>query len=212
MAESSESHDFAIVELSFNDLLESDTEMDDGLPEFDADDILGLHAEEDPEEDLLCVEPSDATMEQANPGDAVRFHTQEAVEVILHLSTADLQDQLDNEPAEQFLVPVATKSSYTTSETTPRDDSQITDEIDFLVEDLEYDSNDSGHWSTGVNIPDNAEWYMSHVPDWEPGFNAWCSAHHGLAFHHMLPHCIVQCTTCMAQVSLTSDRFWYSQN
>ncbi len=95
---------------------------------------------------------------------------------------------------------------------TTKDDAEITDEIDFDVDDTGYDSDDSRCWSTGVNVPDDAEWCMSHVPDWEPGFNAWCSAHHGQAFHCMLPHCVVQCTMCLAMFSLTSDGFWYSQN
>ncbi len=209
MAESSETHalpDFAVVELS----------LDDGLPEFDADDILGLHAEEDPEEDLLGVEASDASMEPADPDDALCLQGREAVEAILHLNVGlgapDLQEPLDTEPTTAFPVPVTTTGCYTTSETPLKDDTQTTDEIDFLAEDVECDSNDSGHWSTEVNIPDAAEWCMSNVPDWEPGFSAWCNAHHGPAFHHMLPHCVVQCTTCLAMFSLTSDGFWYSQN
>ncbi len=219
MAESSETHalpDFAVVEISFDDLLESDLELDDGLPEFDADDILGLHAEEDSEEDLLGIEPSDASMEPADPDDALHFHGREAVEAILHLNAnegaPDLQKQLDTEPATAFPVPITTTGCYMTSETMPRDNTQTTGEIDFSVEDVEYNSDDSGCWSTEVNVPDDAEWCMSNVPDWEPGFNAWCSAHHGLAFHRMLPHCVVQCTMCLATFSLTSDGFWYSQN
>ncbi len=219
MAESSEMHalpDFAVVEISLDDLLEGDLRMDDGLPEFDADDILGLHTEEDPEEDLLGVEASDASMEPANPDDVLHFHGREAVKAILHLNVdagaPHLQEQLDTKPATAFPVPGATTGCYMTSEATPKDDTQTMDEIDFPVEDIEYNSDDSGHWSTEVNVPDDAKWCMSNVPDWEPGFNAWCSAHHGLAFHRMLPHCVVQCTACLAMFSLTSDGFWYSQN
>ncbi len=219
MAESSETHalpDFAVVEISLDDLLESDPKMDDGQPEFNADNILGLHAKEDPNEGLLGAETSDASMEQADPDDVLHLHGREAVEAILHLSTSegapDLQDQLDSEPAAAFPVPVSTTGCYTTSETPPTDDTQTTEEIDFPVEDIEYDSDDSGCWSMEVNVPDDAEWCMSNVPDWEPSFSAWCSAHHGPAFHRMLPHCVVQCTTCLATFSLTSDGFWYSQN
>ncbi len=93
-----------------------------------------------------------------------------------------------------------------------RDNAQMTDEIDFPESDFEYDSDDSGCWSMEVNPPDDAKWCMSHVPDWEAAFSVWCSAHQGQAFHRMLPHCTIQCTTCLATFSLTSDGFWFSQN
>ncbi len=209
MAESSETHaipDFTVVELSLDDLLEGDLRLDDGLPEFNADDILGLHAKEDPEEDLLGAEASDAALEPADQVDALHLQGREAVKAILHLKVSlkapALQEPLDTEPTR----------SYTTSETTPNADAQTTDDVDFPVDNIAYDNDDSGHWSTEVNIPDNTEWCMSNVPDWEPSFNAWCSTHHGPAFHCMLPHCVVQCTTCLMTFSLTSDGFWYSQN
>ncbi len=209
MAESSETHvfpDFAELELSLDDLLECDPGLDDGLPDFDPDDVLGLHAKEGPTEDLWGAEASDAEMESTNQDDALHLQGREAVEVILclnvSLDASSLQEPLGTEPS----------SCYTTSETTPGDDAQMTDEIDFPVTDIEHNSNDSGRWSMEVDIPDDAEWCMSNVPDWEPGFNAWCSAHHGPAFHRMLPHCVTQCTTCLAMFSLTSNGFWYSQN
>ncbi len=52
--------DFDVMELSFDDLLEGDLRLDDGLPDNDSDDVLGLHANEDPDEDLLGVDSSDA--------------------------------------------------------------------------------------------------------------------------------------------------------
>ncbi len=209
MAESSSTHaipDFTVVELSLDDLLEGDLRLDDGLPEFDADDILGLHAEEDPEEDLLGAEVSDAVLEPADQVDALHLQGQEAIEAILCLNVSleapALQEPLDTEPTR----------SYTTLEMMPNDDAQTTDDIDFPVDDIAYDSDDSGRWSMEINIPNDAEWCMSNVPDWEPGFNAWCSAHHGPAFHRMLLHCVVQCTMCLMTFSLTSDGLWYSQN
>ncbi len=63
MVESTEAHvqpDFDVMELSFDDLLEGDLRLDDGLPDNDSDDVLGLHANEDPDEDLLGVDSSDA--------------------------------------------------------------------------------------------------------------------------------------------------------
>ncbi len=94
----------------------------------------------------------------------------------------------------------------------PKDDSQMTDEIDFPVNDVKYDSDDSGWWGTEVNPPDDTVWCMSNVPDWEAGFSAWCTAHQGQAFHRMLPNCMIQCTVCLSTFSLTTNRFWYSQN
>ncbi len=139
MAESSETHafpDFAIVELSLDNLLEGDLRLDDGLPEFDADDILGLHAEEDPEEDLLGVEASDASMEPADQDDVLRLQGQEAVKAILRLNIGlgapDLQEPLDTEPTAAFSVPATTTGCYMTSETMPTDDTQTTGKIDFV--------------------------------------------------------------------------------
>ncbi len=219
MAESTEVHvqpDFEVMELSFDDLLVGNVRLDDSLPVDDSDDVLGLHAEEDPNEDLLGIDSSDAALEQSDLDHAIRLYEHEAIAVILRLSTspsaADLQDIFNSEPTEKPPTPDKTSDNYTTTETTTKDDAEITDEIDFDIDDTGYDSNDSGRWSTGVNVPDDAKWCMSHVPDWESSFNAWCSVHHGQAFHRMLPHCVVQCTTCLATFSLTSDGFWYSLN
>ncbi len=210
-------HAFADVtdmETSDDDLLASELSMGDGLPEFDQANVLGLHADNNDdafEEEMWSVEGHDDAVEDTDVDDALHLHVNEAIEAILHLSsnkvTSPLQEQLHSE------MPAMTKADdYTTSETAPRDNAQTTDEIDFHESDFEYDSNDSGHWSTEVNPPDAAEWCMSHVPDWEAGFSTWCSVHQGQAFHRMLPHCTIQCTTCLATFSLTSDGFWSSQN
>ncbi len=160
---------------------------------------------------MWSIEGRDDEVEDADVDDALHLHVNKAIEAILRLNsnevTSSLQEQLHSEtPA------TAKADDYTTSEMAPRDDAQMTDEIDFPESNFEYDSDDSGHWSTEVNPPDDAEWCMSHIPDWEAGFSAWCSAHQGQAFHQMLPHCTIQCTTCLAMFSLTSDGFWFSQN
>ncbi len=200
--------DFTDLEASLDKLLEGDTQLDDGLPDFDPDDVLGLHTEEGPAEHLWGTEASDVEMETTDPEDALHLHGRAAVEAILRLNVglnpSSLQEPLDTEPS----------SSYTTSETMLGDDAQMTDEIDFPVTNDTFDCNtdDFEQWSMEIDIPDGAEWCMSNVPDWEPGYNAWCSAHRGSAFHRMLPHCVTQCTTCLATFSLTSDGVWYSQN
>ncbi len=76
MAESSETHafpDFTDLEASLDDLLEGDPKLDDGLPDFDPDDVLGLHAEEGPAEDLWGTEASDAEMESTNQDNALHL-------------------------------------------------------------------------------------------------------------------------------------------
>ncbi len=193
--------DVTDMEMSDDDLLASEFSVGNGLPEFDPADVLGLHADDDDtfEEEMWSIEGRDD------------LHINEAVEVILCLNSSEvaspLQEQLHSK------MPATTKADdYTTSETAPRDDTQTTDEIDFHESDFEYNSDDSGHWSTEVNPPDDAEWCMSHIPNWEAGFSAWCSVHQGQAFHRMIPHCSIQCTTCLAMFSLTSDGFLFSQN
>ncbi len=205
--------DITNMEMSDDDLLASEFSMGDGLPEFDPANVLGLHAAayDTFEEEMWSVEGRDDEVEDADADDALHLHVNEAIEVILRLNSNEvaspLQEQLHSE------MPATTKvDDYMTSEMAPRDDAQTTDEIDFPESDFEYDSDDSGHWSTEVNPPDDAEWCMSHVPDWEAGFSMWCRAHQGQAFHRMLPHCTIQCTMCLATFSLTSDGFWFSQN
>ncbi len=208
-------HAFADVtdmEMSDDDLLASELSMGDGLPEFDPADVLGLHADDDAfEEEMWSIEGHDDEVADTDTDNVLHLHINEAVEAILHLNSSEvaspLQEQLHDE------MPVTTKADdYTTSETVPRDDAQTTDEIDFHESNFEYNSDDSGHWSMEVNPPDDTEWCMSHVPDWEAGFSTWCSAHQGQAFHRMLPHCTIQCTMCLATFSLTSNGFWFSQN
>ncbi len=205
--------DITDMEMSDDDLLASELSVGDGLPEFDPADVLGLHADDDDafEEEMWSVEGHDDEVADADADDALHLHVNEAVKVILRLSSSEvvspLQEQLHDE------TPAMTKADdYTTSEMVPRDDTQMTGEIDFQESDFDHDSDDSGRWSTEVNPPDDAEWCMSHIPDWEAGFSAWCSAHQGQAFHRMLPHCTIQCTTCLATFSLTSDGFWFSQS
>ncbi len=209
--------DIVDLEISDDDVLASKFEVGDSLPDLSPADILGLHADEDDafEEDLLATECRNAEMEDADADDEVHLHMQEAIEALLHLncnsSVPTLQGQPDSETTAALPV-LMTMTSCTTSEMPLKDNSQMTDEIDFPVNDVEYDSNDSGQWSTEVNPPDDAVWCMSNVPDWEAGFNAWCSVHQGQVFHRMLPHCMIQCTVCLATFSLTTDGFWYSQN
>ncbi len=209
-------HAFADVtnmEMSDDDLLASELSVGNGLPEFDPADVLVLHADDDAafEEEMWSTEGRNDEVADADTDDALHLHVDKAVEAILHLNgskvASPLQEQLyDGTPA-------TTKADdHTTLETVPRDDAQTTGEIDFHESDFDYDSDDSGRWSMEVNPPDDAEWSMSHVPNWEAGFSAWCSAHQGQAFHRMLPHCTIQCTMCLATFSLTSDRFWFSQN
>ncbi len=205
--------DITDMEMSDDDLLASELSVGNGLPEFDSADVLGLHADDDDtfKEEMWSTEGRDDEVADTDADIALHLHINEAVEAILYLNSSKvaspLQEQLHDE------TPVTTKADdYTTSETAPRDDAQMTGEIDFHESDFNYDSHDSGHWSTEVNPPDNAEWCMAHVPDWEAGFSAWCSAHQGQAFHRMLPHCTIQSTTCLATFSLTSDGFWFSQN
>ncbi len=196
--------DVTDMEMSDNDLLASKLSVGDGLPEFDPANILGLHANDDDdafEEEMWSVEGRDDEVADADVDDALHLHINEAVEVILHLNSSEvaspLQEQLHSE------MPATTKADdYTTSEMALRDDAQTTDEIDFHESNFEYDSDDSGCWSTEVNPPDDAEWCMSHVPDWEAGFSAWCSVHQGQVFHRMLPHCTIQCTMCLATFRL----------
>ncbi len=220
MAGSPVEHVFADIvnmEVSDDDVLESELSMGDGLPEFDPANVLGLHADDNDafEEEMWSVEGRDDEVEDTDPDDALHLHINEAVEAILCLNsnevTSPLQDQLHSETTTSLPVPetpVTMKAdNYTTLETPPRDNSQMTDEIDFPENDIEYDSDNSGWWSTEVNPPDDAVWCMSNVPDWEAGFSAWCSAHQGQAFHRMLLHCTIQCTMCLATFSLTSDRF-----
>ncbi len=205
--------DVTNMEMSDDDLLVSELSMGDGLPEFDPADMLGLHADDDDafEAEMWSIEGRDDEVENADADDALHLHINEAIEAILHLNSSKvaspLQEQLHDE------TPATTKADdYTTLKTVPRDDAQTTGEIDFHESDFEYDSDNSGCWSMEVNPPDTAEWCMSHIPDWEAGFSAWCSVHQGQAFHRMLPHCTIQCTTCLAMFSLTSDGFWFSQN
>ncbi len=100
-----------------------------------------------------------------------------------------------------------------TSEMTPTDDSETANDIDLTMDkENDDDYNDSGRWSTDVNPPDDAVWCMSSVQNWEAGFGAWCNVHHGHSFHRMLPHCAVQCATCLTTIQLAPDGFWYSQN
>ncbi len=169
---------------------------------------------------MWSVEGCDDEVENTDSDDALHLHVKEAVEAILRLNSnkvmSPLQDQLHSKTMTPLPVPempVTMKvDNYMISEMMPRDDTQMTDKIDFPESDVEYDSDNSGRWSTEVNPPDDAVWCMSNVPDWEAGFSAWCSAHQGQAFHRMLLHCTIQCTTCLAMFSLASDGFWFSQN
>ncbi len=206
--------DITDVEVSDDDLLVSELSVGDGLPEFDPADVLGLHANDDDdtfEEEMWSIEVHDDEVEDADADDVLHLYVNEAIKAILRLNSNEvaspLQEQLHSE------TPATMKADdYMTSEMTPRDDTQMTDEINFPESDFEYDSNDSGHWITEVNPPDAAEWCMLHVPDWEAGFSVWCSAHQGQVFHQMLLHCMIQCTTGLATFSLTSDGFWFLQN
>ncbi len=205
--------DITDLEMSDDNLLASELSVGNGLPEFDPADVLGLHADDDDafEEEMWSAEGCNDEVADADADNAIHLHVDEAIEAILRLSSCEvvspLQEQLHNE------MPATTKADdYTTSEMVPRDDAQTTGEIDFYESDFDYDSDDSRRWSMEVNPPDAAEWCMSHVPDWEAGFSAWCSVHQGQAVHQMLPHCTIQCTTCLATFSLTSDGFWFSQN
>ncbi len=214
--------DIVDLEVSDDDVLASEFEVGNSLPELSSADILGLHANEDAfEEALLGNESHDAEVEDADLDDAVHLHVQEAIEALLHLnsdqSAPTLQGQRDSEMTTALLVLTTPRmmtmtTSCMTSETMPVDDSQTTNGIDLLDNDNDYDSDNSGRWSTEVNPPDDAVWCMSNVLDWEAGFNAWCTVHQGQAFHRMLPHCIIQCTVCLSTFSLTTDGFWYSQN
>ncbi len=180
-------HAFADVtdmEMSEDDLLASELSVGDGLPEFDPADILGLHADDNNafEEEMWSVEGCDDEVVDADADDALHLHVNEAVEVILHLNSSEVASPLQEQLHDKM--PATTKADdYTTSETAPRDDAQMTDEIDFHESDFKYDSDNSGRWSMEVNPPDDAEWCMSHIPDWEAGFSAWSSAHQGQAFH-----------------------------
>ncbi len=213
--------DIINLEVPEDDVLAGEYGMGSCLPELSPADVLGLHAEADEDaikEDLLGIEGSNAEMGDADPVDDVHLNMHEAVEVLLHLSSdhpaSVLQGQDDTEVTALLLAlmtPV-TSTSCLTSETTPRHDAQMANGINLTVNDDDCDSDDSGQWSMDVNPPDDAMWCMSNVPDWEAGFSAWCSAHQGQSFHHMLPHCIIQCMTCLSTFSLTTDGFWYSQN
>ena len=66
--------DFTDLEASLDKLLEGDTQLDDGLPDFDPDDILGLHAEKGPAEHLWGAEASDVEMETTDQEDALHLH------------------------------------------------------------------------------------------------------------------------------------------
>ncbi len=188
MARSPVEHAFADitdVEVSDDDLLASELSMGNSLPEFDPADVLGLHADDDDdtfEEEMWSIEGRDDEVEDADVDNALHLHVNEAVEAILHLNSNEvaspLQEQLHSK------TPVTTKADdYMTLEMTPRDDTQMTDKINFPENDVEYNSDDSERWSTEVNPPDDAVWCMSNIPDWEAGFSAWCSAHQGQAFH-----------------------------
>ncbi len=157
MARSPVEHAFADLvdlEVSDKDVLASELSVGDGLPEFDPADVLGLHADNDDafEEEMWSVEGRNDEVEDANPDDVLHLHVNEAVEAILRLSsnevTSPLQDQLHSKATTLLPVPempVTTKADYcTTLETMPRDDSQMTDKIDFPKNDIEYDSDDSG--------------------------------------------------------------------
>ena len=157
MARSPVEHAFADLvdlEVSDKDVLESELSVGDGLPEFDPADVLGLHADNDDafEEEMWSVEGRNDEVEDANPDDVLHLHVNEAVEAILRLNsnevTSPLQDQLHSKATTLLPVPempVTMKADYcTTLETMPRDDSQMTDKIDFPKNDIEYDSDDSG--------------------------------------------------------------------
>ncbi len=211
--------DIINLEVPEDDLLASEFELGSCLPELNSANILGLHAEAataTAAEDLLGVEGSDAEMGDADPVNDVHLDVQEAIKALLHLNSNSpapaLQDH-DSKGAATPQVPPAmlkttTSASCMTSETTPSDDTEMANGIDLTIDDDDCNSNDSGRWSTEVNPPDDAVWCMSNVPDWEAGFSAWCSAHQGQSFHHMLLHCVIQCTTCLATFCLTADKIW----
>ena len=146
--------DLVDLEVSDEDVLESELSVGDGLPEFDPADVLGLHADNDDafEEEMWSIEGRDDEVEDADSDDALHLHVNEAVKAILCLNSNEvaspLQDQLHGETTTPLPVPempVTTKAdNYTTLEMMPRDDSQMTDEIDFPENDVEYDSDDSG--------------------------------------------------------------------
>ncbi len=162
--------DIVDLEISDYDVLASKFEVGNSLPELSPADVLGLHADEDDafEEDLLAVESHDAEVEDANADDEVHLHVQEAVEALLRLncnsSAPTLQGQPDSEMTAALPV-LTTTTSCMTLEMTPINDSQMTDEINFPENDVEYNSDNSGRWSTEVNPPDDAVWFMSNVPD-----------------------------------------------
>ena len=147
--------DITDVEVSDNDLLVSELSVGDGLPEFDPADVFGLHANDDDdafEEEMWSVEGRDDEVEDADADDALHLHVNEAIEAILCLNSNEvaspLQDQLHSKTMTPLPVPempMTTKADdYMTSETTPRDDTQMTDEIDFPENDVKYDSDNSG--------------------------------------------------------------------
>ncbi len=146
------------MEMSDDDLLASELSVGNGLPEFDPADVLGLYADDDDAfEEMWSVEGRDDEVADADADNALHLHVNEAVKAILCLNSSEvmspLQEQLHNE------TPAMTKADdYTTSETAPRDDAQTTGEIDFHESNFDYNSDDSGCWSTEVNPPDDAEW------------------------------------------------------
>ncbi len=146
--------DLVDLEVSDEDVLASKLSVGDGLPEFDPADVLGLHDDDDDafEEEMWSVEGCDDEVEDADVDDALHLHINEAVEAILCLNSNEvaspLQDELHSETTTLLPVPetpaTVKADNYMTSETMPRDDTQMTDEIDFPENDVEYNSDDSG--------------------------------------------------------------------
>ncbi len=147
--------DITNVEVSDDNLLVSELSVGDGLPEFDPADVLGLHAAAATtafEEEMWSIEGCDDEMEDADVDDVLHLHVNEAVEAILCLNcnevASPLQDELHSETTTPLPVPetpaTVKADNYTTSEMTLRDDTQMTDKINFPENDVEYDSDDSG--------------------------------------------------------------------
>ncbi len=218
-----------IVDLNMpeDDFLASEFGLGNSLPELHPADVLGLHAnaiKDATAEGLLTTEGCNEEVDNAIQDEDLHLDVQEAIEALLHLSsdrpvqTLILQSQGDTMTTEPLpslaTLETSTTTGCTTSEMTLGDDSKTVNGIDLMLEEDDDDNNhnDSGQWSTEVHPPDDAVWCMSNVPGWEAGFSAWCSTHQGQSFHCMLPHCVIQCVTCLATLQLTPDGFWYSPN
>ena len=206
-----------------DDFLASEFGMGASLPELNPDDILGLHADKGAAtEDFFADEGLNDEVEDAAGDDQIEQDVQDAVKVLLCLSsslapTPALQGQV-NSAATDPLPTLATSQTMTTSscmtwEMTPDDNAGTANEINLTMDSDDDDNHDdSSRWSTDINVPDDAVWCMTSVQDWEAGFSAWCNIHHGHSFYRMLPHCAIQCATCLTIIQLSPDGFWYLQN